>query len=233
MTGLTEADRHFWGPIPEVVTLLANRLPIDAKVLEIGASHVQFPSSTMFVDFQDVPGIPPEKIIKCDITKDQLPFPDKHFDFVYCRHVLEDCYNPFSACEEMSRVAKAGYIETPSPIAELCRGVDGGSPPYRGYHHHRYIVWNIAGTLNFVAKYPIIEYLSTLADQDEAMFRLLQGRARHWNTHFLWSENIDVKHYQNTLDFNMMIDYPSLLRSAIAIAKMSYDEFFEEIGHAA
>jgi ubiquinone/menaquinone biosynthesis C-methylase UbiE len=48
-----------------------------------------------------------------------LPYEDKEFDFVYCRHVLEDLIYPFRVIKEMQRVAKAGYIETPSPMAEL------------------------------------------------------------------------------------------------------------------
>ena len=28
----------------------------------------------------------------------------------------------------------------------------------RGYHHHRYLIWNDNGVLTFLPKYPIIEY---------------------------------------------------------------------------
>lgn len=213
MIGLTEADTKHWAPIPAVVDWLANILPPAAKVLEIGASHVQFPRATMFVDFQSVPGIPPERLVKCDIATERLPFPDKYFDFVYCRHTLEDLHNPFPACEEMSRVAKAGYIETPSPIAELCRGVDGGSPAYRGYHHHRYIVWARAdGSLHFVSKYPLVEYLNL---DDKALISALRRGPKYWNTYYLWEDKIDFFHRQNSLNFDMMQDYPTVLRTAI------------------
>jgi hypothetical protein len=65
---------------------------------------------------------------------------------------MEDMGNPFLLIKEMERVAKAGYIETPSPIAEMGRGVDGSSPPFRGYHHHRFVVWVHEGELRFVVQ---------------------------------------------------------------------------------
>lgn len=229
MIGLTESDTKHWAPVPQVVDWLANRLPPDAKVLEIGASHVQFPRATMFVDFQDVPGIPPERLVKCDIATDRLPFPDKYFDFVYCRHTLEDLHNPFPACEEMSRVAKAGYIETPSPIAELCRGVDGGSPAYRGYHHHRFIIWEVDGRLNFVSKYPLVEYLRF--EEDAAIPEWLRVGAKYWNTYYLWDDRVDFKHHQNSLDFDMMKDYQLLLCAALGCSTRSIDKFWSPIIH--
>src|ERR1700733_6220826 len=93
------------------------------------------------------------------LYRDPLPFGDKAFDFAYCRHVLEDLYNPFLLCTEMARVAMAGYIQTPSPLAEVCRGVDGNSPSWRGYQHHRFLIWDRNGILCFLSKYPIIEYV--------------------------------------------------------------------------
>src|SRR5882672_7035798 len=147
---LTTTDPHHWAPIPAVVDWLTNRLPPEAKVLEIGPGHAPFFRADTFVDFAPWPiqGVAPEKLVKCDIATEPLPFEDKSYDFIYCRHVLEDMWNPFHLSKEMERVGKAGYIETPSPIAELCRGVDGGAPPYRGYHHHRWVVWNQAGELS-------------------------------------------------------------------------------------
>src|SRR6185369_14551494 len=42
------------------------------------------------------------------------PFPDKFFDFSFCSHTLEDLRDPIAVCRELVRVAKSGYIETPS-----------------------------------------------------------------------------------------------------------------------
>ena len=48
-----------------------------------------------------------------------LPFADKEFDYVICNHVLEHSTDPSTFLKELMRVAKAGYIETPSMLGEL------------------------------------------------------------------------------------------------------------------
>ena len=47
-----------------------------------------------------------------------MPFKDKAFDFVVASHILEHMKNPEQFLSELSRVAKAGYIETPNSIGE-------------------------------------------------------------------------------------------------------------------
>jgi len=49
---------------------------------------------------------------------ENLPFEDKEFDYVICNHVLEHTENPSAFLDELSRVSKRGYIETPSLIGE-------------------------------------------------------------------------------------------------------------------
>lgn len=48
-----------------------------------------------------------------------LPFKDKEFDYVICNQVLEHVDDPVKFIEEQCRVAKRGYIETPSIIGEF------------------------------------------------------------------------------------------------------------------
>lgn len=47
-----------------------------------------------------------------------LPFKDKAFDFIIARHILEHLDQPEVFLKELQRVAKAGYIETPSSFSE-------------------------------------------------------------------------------------------------------------------
>lgn len=47
-----------------------------------------------------------------------LPFADKSFDFAICNCALEHVEDPVRACREMSRIAKAGFIEVPRFISE-------------------------------------------------------------------------------------------------------------------
>src|SRR5882672_7429871 len=233
---ITNADPHHWFPAPEIVEWLAAKYK-GKRVLEIGPGQARFPAATYFVDLSSVPEIPPEQMTKIDVGRDSLPFSDLKFwasdvascfaekwDFCYARHVLEDMANPFHLIAEMSRVAKAGYIETPSPICELARGVDAGSPLYRGYNHHRWIVWDNDGELTFIAKYPIVEYRS-FADEtlDEQRLRL---SARYWNTSYLWECDIKVRHLQCPHDFRMPEDYGATLLAAKAQSKTSIDKFY-------
>lgn len=95
----------------------------EDKVLDIGSGHMPFPFATHLADyaiedsrygragepFEHVAGKP---VIQCSIEK--MPFADREFDFVYCSHVLEHTENPETACRELMRVAKRGYIEMPT-----------------------------------------------------------------------------------------------------------------------
>jgi uncharacterized protein YbaR (Trm112 family)/SAM-dependent methyltransferase len=49
----------------------------------------------------------------------EIPFVDNAFSFIHCSHILEHLDNPARAIEEMIRVSKSGYIETPSEIHEF------------------------------------------------------------------------------------------------------------------
>lgn len=79
-----------------------------------------------------------------DVMQTPWPFPDKYFDFCFCSHLLEDLADPISACHEMMRVSKAGYIETPSRVREIftkerllwLRGLFGIKPQIGDPHHH-------------------------------------------------------------------------------------------------
>jgi Methyltransferase domain len=224
---LTQASPKFWHPDPKLIDWLTNKvIPDGAKVLEIGPGTVPFGRANAYVDFVDIPGL--ENFHKIDPISEKLPFEDKSFDFVYSRHVLEDSWNPFALCEEMSRVGKSGYVETPSPIVELGRGVDGGSPPFRGYHHHRWIVWTANKELRFVSKYAFIEYCRF----DEALIDELLKTQRYWNTHYLWTDHINYCHRQSPLDYNIPRDYAVMLADAMQASKAYTDDLYFPINGA-
>lgn len=221
---LTKDDPHHYGPLEDVGKWLSHVITPDMRVLEIGPGSRPFPRADVYVDFVDLKGIDPDKLVKCDVANEPLPFPDKFFDYVVCRHTLEDLHNPFLLCSEMSRVAHAGYVETPSPIAELCRGVDGDAPGYRGYHHHRYLVWRDGSDLHFVAKYPIVELMKA---SEEVIAEVLREGPVFWNTYYPWSGRIIVNHHQCGKDFNFCPPrhYFDLLNEAIQNTITSTMEF--------
>ncbi len=105
-----------------------NNLHINKKdkVLEIGPGHNPSYRSNFIVEkFIDT------NYHRCGDVKiynhqtfihasgEKLPFKDKEFDYVICNQVLEHVENPESFVSELNRVAKRGYIETPSLLGEF------------------------------------------------------------------------------------------------------------------
>lgn len=193
---LPDESFKYWFPFDEIIDYISSKIPSGSRVLEIGPGTVPFKMATHFIDrsyyLDKIPdNIPLRNLITCN-AQDGIPFPDKYFDFIYCRHVLEDLDNPFHLMNEMSRVSNAGYIETPSVRVEVCRGVDGKEAPWRGYCHHNWFVCNRDGVLNFLKKAPVIEYL--LDFDEESNERALQRRPLHWNTYYEWSDDVKWHH---------------------------------------
>lgn len=118
------------------------------KVLDLGSGHNPFPLATHLVDLyaEDDAHRGGIKLIKdnrpfliADI--EDLPFHDKEFDFCYCSHVLEHANNPVKACKEIMRVAKRGYIETPTRLSDMF---------YNFLTHHRWHIEKVGNTLIFI-----------------------------------------------------------------------------------
>jgi Methionine biosynthesis protein MetW len=83
----------------------------------------------------------------CD--REPWPFSDRQFDFAVCSHTLEDVRDPIWVCAELNRVARAGYVETPSRLEEQSQGVAG---PFVGWSHHHWLVDETGQGLRFVLK---------------------------------------------------------------------------------
>jgi hypothetical protein len=81
------------------------------------------------------------------------PFPANHFAFAVCSHTLEDVRDPLWVCEELSRVARAGYIEVPSRLEEQSFGFQG---PWVGWGHHRWLIDSDSAGLRFVFKHHVL-----------------------------------------------------------------------------
>lgn len=229
---LVKDDAHYWYPIPIITDWLTDHVIAPRQlVVDVGCGHNPFRRADIGLDRVDRTELekawkamdiepPPEsfRLVRHDFARTALPFDDKEVDFIYCRHTLEDMHDPFLLMAEMQRVAKAGYIETPSPVCEIARGVDGGPNAYwRGYHHHRFIVWENEGSLNFITKFPMIEHIQFDEDRIESALR---GSPLLWNTYYLWKDEIRWKHWEMPLDFEFWTDYPKLLvRSATETLK--------------
>ena len=129
--------------------------------------------------------------IRRDICgREPFPFGDKEIDFVICSHVLEDIRDPLWVCSEMVRIAKAGYVEVPSRVAESSRGVEPGQV---GWSHHRWLI-DIAGNhVRFMMKYHMIHSHWRLSLPERSFRRLPEERQVQWlfwEGSFSWSETI-------------------------------------------
>lgn len=126
------------------------RVQPGEKVLDIGSGPNPFPLATHQADLflketshRQEPlkrtGLP---LMVCDLER--LPCRDKAFDFIYCSHVLEHVQDPAKACEELMRVGKQGYVETPTRMSDIIFNY------IRLQGHHRWHVNCVGGSLIFM-----------------------------------------------------------------------------------
>lgn len=95
------------------------------RVLEVGGGHNPHPRSNVVVDkfvdtnyhrSGDIKVLKNQTFLQAD--GENLPFKDKEFDYVICCQVLEHVENPEKFLAEQFRVAKKGFMETPSLLGE-------------------------------------------------------------------------------------------------------------------
>jgi hypothetical protein len=217
-------QNFFWYPnhlIVERLCNVLNRLGINQNVIDVGCGMAYFPKATHLLDISAKP-VTDKIVFSIDLDFDKIPYTDSFFNFAYCRHTLEDIQNPTNAFNEIIRVASQGYIETPSPLVEIMKGVDGKSFTfdYAGYHHHRYIVWSDlkTNTLYFLPKYPLVEYLTLKPDTLNKYFNLLNNYPVYWNNYYVWNSAKPAKCviYRNGVNMNIVTDYSRLLTEAIS-----------------
>ena len=215
--------RRYWARIQEVLDYVEKRAAGCVRVLEVGPGLAYFKLATHFVDNMQAEVNANINVTVADVTKDRLPFEDKYFDFVYCRHTLEDLLNPMHAFQEMVRVAKRGYFETPSPLVELCHNVDGRcdsmSPSrYKGYMHHHFIVYEKDNVLHFLPKMPLVEHLSPYIE--DKMAHLANNFPLYWNTYYHWDDESKPAAFvldkmDNKCNETFTRSYNELLRTAV------------------
>ena len=97
----------------------------------------------------------PERWVQADICgHEPWPFADDWFDFAVCTFTLEDVRDPIRVCQEMSRVARAGYVEVPSLLDELTwRTPEVSGGPWVGHAHHRWLCLPEGRGLLFLSKF--------------------------------------------------------------------------------
>jgi hypothetical protein len=154
--------------LPSDVRARLDALPEDALVLDVGGWARADPRADWVIDigsyatrnwYSQLGGdvtVAPDRVtehtwVQADICgSTPWPFEDGMFDYVLCTQTLEDVRDPVRVCEEIARAGRAGYIETPTAVTELTRGVQ--SPHWCGWQHHRWLVEEREGNLVFFGK---------------------------------------------------------------------------------
>ena len=187
---------------------IVNRLDRGDKVLDIGGGASPFPradyvldaisyderSSLGEMDIDVDQRFSKETWIQWDVcNRKPWPFEDKQFDFAVCSHLLEDIRDPVWVCSEMCRVAKAGYIETPSRIVEQSRGVE--HPSYAGFYHHRWLVSLEDGCLDFRFKPHSLHAISSAVVADVGISTRINPKHEiltlEWKDSFKYAERME------------------------------------------
>ena len=127
----------------QVKDLCAEVLKIEtARIIDIGgtANTWLLPHVTHIMDIQKRPLDLPSAItyIQADINDKESweKIPDNFFDFASCTHTLEDIRDPGFVLNQISRIAKRGFIAIPNRHQEMSR-VESKS--YNGWSHHRWL----------------------------------------------------------------------------------------------
>lgn len=172
------------------------------RVVDVGGSFVGWsaPIVDAIIDFND-PITPAGKrdvssdikYFKCDITHpggwgEILNYITQtgKYDFCICTHTLEDIINPVFVCEQMTSIARGGYIAFPSKYRELAR-FEGN---YRGYIHHR---WIFTIKNNVVIGFPKIGYIEGCLDFDV----VADVNAAKSDLSFYWKDTIEIVYMNN------------------------------------
>ena len=96
-------------------------------VLEVGPGQAPHPRADLVVDKYVTDDF--ERAGALDLSKplivadgQRLPFADRAFDYALALHVLEHATDPATFAGELSRVARAGFVQVPTRISELTFG---------------------------------------------------------------------------------------------------------------
>lgn len=148
--------------LPSSAARILESLSDTDVVLDAGGGYDPFPRADWVIDIVDYSQrrqVAAERFSEATwINRDlcdraPLPFADKQIDFAICSHTLEDIRDPIWVCAELSRVARAGYVEVPSRLEEQSRAVHG---PWTGWSHHHWLIDLVDGGLEFVFKSAVV-----------------------------------------------------------------------------
>lgn len=122
-----------------------NKITYDPKwiVLDIGSGHNPISRADILIDsavheIDSRIAVPQgSSLIIADAQK--IPLKNKCIDFVVANHIAEHVEDPALFCNELMRVAKEGYIETPGIIADIF--LNEPYHPWRVYSYNKMLIF--------------------------------------------------------------------------------------------
>lgn len=180
------------------------RLPIRSsdRVVDIGSGGDPHPRADVIVDryigasYHRTAGFRRSApAVVADIS--HLPFRNGAFGFSVCAHVLEHLDDPAVAAVELSRISKAGYVETPSRIHETLFPM--------GWH--KWLVSRIDDHLRFEAKETAFldddlgTFFRTRWGLDRSMMRFIWDHTDDLYIQHVWKDRLDVEVLGHAKDF--------------------------------
>lgn len=194
------------------------------RVLEIGGGNNPHPRSNVVVDkfptindhrSGDLKVLEHQTFIHAD--GEELPFNDREFDYVICCQVLEHVENPAKFLSEQFRVAKRGYIETPSLFGEHLFPRDSHRWILHEYKDILYLVDK--STINFRVGYDLGELIQLYLPTHSIGFKIMERT--HPNLVTIRIE------WENEFDFVVEPEDPEILTYFTTKWKLSWgDDFF-------
>ena len=149
------------------------------RVLEVGGGQNPHPRSNVIVDKYvddnfhrsgDLKVLKHQEFLNAD--GENLPFKDKEFDYVICCQVLEHVENPARFLSEQFRVAKKGFIETPSLLGEYLFPKDSHKWIL---HEHKDVLYLVdKKKINFTVGYDLCELIQDYLPKHSIGFKIIQ-----------------------------------------------------------
>ena len=177
------------------------------KILDLGCTHVNYwKEANHFADIVDYSKEFLDKNLKFTLlhVDQKLPFKDKEFDYVILSHVLEHVPNISKFAKEVERIAKAGYIELPTKLADnLVIGCDEEDIGHKWWLEFD----DVKGQLKYTKKLDVLQKFLSVGSinkfqkffEDSLILQLY------------WEDNIDLREGE-TYSFDKKITFLSLIR---------------------
>jgi len=160
-------------------------------VLDVGSGHNPFRRADVLVDRETGESIHRAgKELKIEGGKTLvigdvlfMPFKNKTFDFAVASHIAEHVEDPAQFCEELQRISKKGYIETPGPFSDFLLNES----------YHRWRVFKKKDELIFIEK-------TNFKSPSETFYRIFYLNQTHPGYKPLYTNNKILKFLNHLLN---------------------------------